>query len=417
MSDDAHSMAAEAKKISQCRVCQSRNIREFFDLGEQPLANSLPASFHEPEKKYPLSLSWCAECGCVQLNHTVDPKILFSSYVWVTGTSRVARDYAEQFCNEALRRAPDPRLVLEIASNDGTFLKPFIQKGIRVLGIDPAENVAELAKKDGVPTETAFFGRKTAEDIVARCGTADIVFARNVLPHVANTRDFVDGISAALADDGLGIIEVHYAKIILDELHYDSIYHEHLCYFTLKSLERLLRDYGLFVFDLMKSPISGGSIVAFIRKEKKPARSIVSTYRNIEAREGVNDLARWLKFADAARAHRAELVRLVHQAKTAGGVIVGYGASARSSTLLNFCGIDHRVISVIADQNPLKHNRFTAGTRIPIKNPADVFQSQPTHVLLLGWNFAEEIRKIAKEKYDFSGTFIVPLPHMPYLSN
>ena len=240
------------KHITACRVCQSSDIKPFFDLGMQPFANSLLTRPDESERTYPLSLSWCPECRLVQLNDTADPKELFSHYVWVTGTSSTAREYSKRFYQEVMKRSTLPKsgYALEIASNDGTFLKPFLAHGHRVLGVDPAGNIAEMARMQGVPTQCAFWGGETAQRVVTEHGPAHVVFARNVLPHVANTHDFAEGLGQVLHDDGVLAVEVHYARIILEGLHYDSIYHEHLCYFTLRSLEHLLNRYGLHVFDI-----------------------------------------------------------------------------------------------------------------------------------------------------------------------
>ncbi|MEK7090180.1 MAG: methyltransferase domain-containing protein, partial [Patescibacteria group bacterium] len=227
----------------KCRVCGGR-VKTFFDLGRQPLANSLLENPRQSEKKYPLALNHCSYCGSVQLNYTVNPKTLFSKYVWVTGTSSTARSFSNVFYKELARRTPDSRknYVLEVASNDGTFLLPFSKRGYRVIGLDPAANIAKIAEKNGVPTKVAFWGPKAAKKILNERGPARIIFARNVLAHVANLQDFVKGLALCLHEDGVLAIEVHYAAKILKELQYDSIYHEHLCYFTFGPLERLLKQ-------------------------------------------------------------------------------------------------------------------------------------------------------------------------------
>jgi hypothetical protein len=405
------------RKISVCRVCGSAELKPFFDLGDQALANSLPATQEEiaAEAKYPLSLTWCAECNLVQLEFTVDPKILFSSYVWVTGTSEVAQNFADQFYREITSRTTDPKTgyALEIASNDGTFLKPFLKNGHTVLGVDPAENIVKMAVDAGVPTKRDFWSRQAADAVVAEHGQAKMIFARNVLPHVANTRDFVEGLAAALADDGTLAIEAHHAQIILEGLHYDSIYHEHLCYFTFKSLERLLSDFGLFVFDIAESPISGGSMIVYAKKIKEDQRPAVAAYRANEASVGANALENWQSFAARSIAHRQKLLNILEGYRKNGEPVYGWGASARSSTMLNFCGIDTGLIQKIVDLNPLKHNRFTAGTHIPILAAEEVMKDSPKHICVLAWNFTDEIKGILKEKFNYTGDYIVPLPGDP----
>jgi len=401
------------ESVASCRVCKNKNIKNFFDFGAQPLANSLAKTLDEEENLYPLSLTWCEDCNLVQLNQTIDPEILFSEYVWVTATSKIARDYSETFYQEIISRFTESkqRYVLEIASNDGTFLKPFIQNGYDVLGIDPAENIAEIAEKNGIPTRALFFGDKTALDLVKEKGKANIIFARNVLPHVVNTRDFVQGLEICLAKDGLLAIEVHYAKKILEGLHYDSIYHEHLCYFTLKSIERLLNDFNLFVFDVGESPISGGSIVVYAKQGKVKEESVVQKYRNKETENQINEFKNWEKFAQKAMVHSQELLEALKRAKLHGDVS-GYGASARSSTLLNFAKIDSNLISNIADQNSLKQGRFTAGTHIPIISPEAMISKNPKSIIILAWNFADEISNILRNKFNYKGQIIVPLPEI-----
>lgn len=401
------------KRITACRVCNSKEIKEFLDLGKQPYANSLLKTAKQKEQFYPLSLSWCGNCSLVQLNHTADPKDLFSNYVWVTSTSSIAREYAEVFCRDALKRMqkPEKGYILEIASNDGTFLLPFMKKGYTVLGVDPAKNIAEMAKTRGVPTRCEFFGLKTAKKIKKEFGLASTIIARNVLPHVANLHDFIKGIYESLDDKGLLILEVHYTKKIYEQLHYDSIYHEHLCYFTIKSLDTLLNKYNLFIQDLDTSPISGGSLIVYARKGKVNKLPIVEIYRKNEEKIKVNTLKSWQNFANRVKMHREKLLKMLMSNKNK--MIVGYGASARSSTLLNYCGIGTNFISVIADQNPLKQGRYTAGTHISIDSPDNVMKKNPDIVIILAWNFEKEIIKILKEKYNYTGHYIIPLPSNP----
>lgn len=401
------------KKISSCRVCQSTGITDFLDLGNQPYANSLLKSPDQKEKFYPLSLSFCSNCSLVQLNHTANPKELFSNYLWVTATSKTANKYAKAFATEVIKRVQNLKqgYVLEVASNDGTFLVPFIKKNIKVLGIDPAQNIADLAVKNGIPTQAKFFGVKAAEETVKDLGPAKVVIARNVLPHVAKLHDFVLGMYTALADDGLLVIEFHYAQKIYQELHYDSIYHEHLCYFTLRSFEILLNQFNFYISDIGESPISGGSLVVYATKGKTKESKAVSSYRKAEKKIKVNELESWQDFAKKVINHRKALLKILN--KYRGKRIIGYGASARSSTLLNYCQIDSKILPVIADQNPLKKGLYTAGTHILIESPETAFRKKPDIVVILAWNFAKEIIKILKEKFKFHGVCIIPLPNNP----
>lgn len=326
----------------------------------------------------------------------------------------MARDYRMMFYRKSVQHCPRRKLfVLEVASNDGTFLMPYKDNAHKVLGIDPAQNIARIANRQGIPTMAKFFGQKVAKGIVSRHGHADFVFARNVLPHVADIEDVVIGMSHCIGDKGIGAAEFHYAKVILDELHYDSIYHEHLCYFSIKSFSYLLKKHGLHVFDAMKSPINGGSLVLYFSRKKKTHSHILKRMIKAEEKSGLNSLAAWKRFAKRCLEHRAKLVSMIRRETDKGLGLIGYGASARSSTLLNFCGIDKKHILCIADMNPLKHNKYTAGTDILILPPDEAFSKNPRTVLLLAWNFRNEILSLLKDKYRFFGRVIVPLPNEP----
>jgi SAM-dependent methyltransferase len=401
--------------IKACRICHSGAIEEILNLGAQPYANSLLESPDQEERFYPLSLSWCPDCNLVQLNQTAEPADLFGNYVWVTSTSKVALEHARHFYREIIDRTQGIKenYVLEVASNDGAFLQPFAENGYKVLGVDPARNIVEIAMARGIPTRCMFFGVKAAEDIIKEYGPAKVVIARNVLPHVASLHDFIRGLGLCLKKDGLLVVEFHYAKVIYEGLHYDSIYHEHLCYFTLRSIERLLGQHNLFIADIGESPISGGSVILYIKNKRGKETPVVQSYRNAEEALKVNELSSWQNFSKRVYSHRRQLLEILKKVTRRHGPMVGYGASARSSTLLNFCGIDGRLVSVIADQNPLKHQHYTAGTHIPITGPDEVMKQKPEYVLILAWNFADEIGSILKGKYDFTGTCIVPLPNVP----
>jgi C-methyltransferase C-terminal domain/Putative zinc binding domain/Methyltransferase domain len=403
-----------SETLRTCRICDSAAIDRILDLGAQPPANSLRRERTERLPAIPLVLCRCRDCGTVQLTETVSPEYLFRNYVWVTGTSRVAHDYSAAFHERlAARCRAGGRFVLEVASNDGTFLQRFRERGDKVLGVDPARNVAEIARQAGVPTLDEFFGLAVAREVVAEHGPADVVYARNVISHVANAKDVVAGVSHCLAESGIGAIEFHCAEVILEGLHYDSIYHEHLFYHSLHSIGRLLGQFGLKPLDVTDSPISGGSLVVYFSKEARPT---TPAYTQMLARErelGIGEDGPWRAFARRCERHRAGLRAVVEAQKRAGKRLIGYGASARSSTLLNACGIDHRHLDVVVDRSPLKHDRYTPGTDIRITAPADGFARQPDSVLLLAWNFRDEIIAQIRAEHGWRGEIIVPLPGDP----
>jgi len=402
--------------IECCRICGSDNIEEVLDLGEQPPANSLYRSDEKRPPAVPLRLMYCQKCSTVQLGEDVDPEYLFGEYLWVTGTSATAEQYSHEFAKKALSQVVEHNkspYIVEIASNDGTFLKRFIEKGCKVLGIDPAKNIAEFAVKNGIPTKADFFTLDLAERLVEKEGKADIVFARNVIPHVKEIHSVIGGINTLINEGGVGIIEVHNAGLILEELHYDYIYHEHLFYYTLKTISGLIERYGLHVFDVMLSPISGGSWVIYFSKNKKEKTKELIKHEKKELENNINSYHRWVEFSDQVTVHSEKLKKMVMQSDKK---IPAYGASARSSTLLNFCGITNKHISVVIDKNPMKNGLMTAGSNIPVVSFEEglEFIADSDVILLLAWNFQDEIIQELRDS-GYKGKFIIPLPNDPYI--
>ena len=405
-----------SKTISKCRLCGSKKLQTILELGDQPPANSLRESLSDTLENVSLTICRCAECTTIQLTETIDPDYLFSNYVWVTGTSKGAREYSQIFAERILskvKKATD-LFIVEIASNDGTFLKCFKESGHRVLGIDPAKNLAEEAEKNGIPTRADFFSLDVSKLVTEENGSADIVIARNVIPHVPDPNDVVSGMAHSLDEEGVGAIELHWIDKILSELHYDSIYHENFFYHSLHSINELLSRHGLSLFDVAESPISGGSLVAYFSKEKRTKTSALNGKLKWENEQGIASLEAWQQFANKSQKHREDLKLLIESELSAGKKLIGYGASARSSTLLNFCGINHNHLACIADQNPLKHNRYTPGTDVLILSPDEALKVSPDTIVILAWNFKDEIIDDLKEK-GFKGNILIPLPNDPYL--
>ena len=409
-------MSGIYETVGCCRVCGDDNLQEILDLGDQPPANSLYSPNEEKPAVVPLKLVYCQKCSTVQLGDDVDPEYLFGEYLWVTGTSVTAEQYSYKFAKRALNQIDESDVqpyVIEVASNDGTFLKRFIENECKVLGVDPAKNIAELAIKNGIPTRSDFFTVGLAKQLVEEEGKADIVFARNVIPHVKEIHSVIDGINHLLKEEAVGIIEFHNAGLILEELHYDYIYHEHLFYFTLKTISGLVEKHNLYVYDVKYSPISGGSWVIYFSKNKRVKSEKIKEIEQSELKESINSYHRWEIFADQARLHAEKLKQMVMQSNDK---IPAYGASARSSTLLNFCGITSEHISVVIDKNPLKNGLITAGSNIPIVSFEEGLKEidKAKQILLLAWNFQDEIVKELREA-GFSGEFIIPLPRDPHI--
>ena len=400
--------------ITQCRACRRSGLMPILSLGDHPLANALKASAGAAEERYPLTLMFCDGCGLVQIAETVDKAALFSQYVWVTGTSATARQFARTFFSLATRVRPlsSRDLVVEIASNDGTFLKPFIESGVRAIGVDPAANIAEMANANGVPTRCAFWDSSVARDIVAAEGPAALVVARNVIAHVSELHEVVSAVAGALGARGVAAIEFHAAQHILEALQYDAIYHEHLCYFSATSFDRLLREHGLHPFHAEFSPISGGAQIIYSSPTPvTPSPEYVALLASEKA-AGVTDRAAWQAFGRHCMEHRERSRQVI--ARFADRMVVGFGASARSATYLNFCGFTSRDIEAVIDNAPLKHGRFTPGSAIPVVTADEGFAMQPDLLFILAWNFKDEIIESCRRR-GYRGDFLVPFPGVPHV--
>ena len=398
-------------EIDACRLCSSKDLHDVLDLGSQPPANSLRKNLNESVPNAPLKLIQCGHCSAIQLTATVDPAYLFSQYVWVTATSATARSYSETYCAEVLKRTVvKSPFVVEVASNDGTFLKQFEEKGCSILGVDPAQNIATKAISAGIPTLAEFFHVTIAKKILVEHQRPNIVMARNVIPHVKEIHSIVEGLSTLVDSDGMVVIEFHYAKTIAEELHYDSIYHEHLFYFSIKSLAAIFAQYGLYPFDAFASPISGGSLVLFFSSNKIELSAVLNKLVATEEQSGLNHLSTWQEFGAKSKKHARNLKEIVEE-YSKNGPLVAYGASARSSTLMNFAGISNQEIEYVIDRNPIKQGLYTPGTNIPIVSYEEGLKRlDGKHLLLLAWNFEEEIVQNLRAS-GFKGDIIVPLPN------
>jgi len=405
----------EYDNITKCRICGSGNITPFLFLGEQPLANSLKENPDAPEKKYPLTLAFCPKCSLVQLKETVRKEVLFDNYVWVTGTSDVAKKYAGIFSRRLAKISKIKKgdLILEIASNDGIFLRPFLKNEYDVIGIEPAKNIAGMAEKCGIKTINAYWDRKTAGRIASTHRNPKVIIARNVIPHVSELHEVIEGIRFCLADDGTGAIEFHYAGKLLKDLHYDSIYHEHLCYFSIASIENLLNKFTMFPFHIDSSPISGGSYVVYFSKKKYKKTKRYQQFVKREKGLTLNKLSTWKNFAKKCIEHREKSRQLLRA--FAEKTIIGFGASARSSTYFNFCGFTNNDIKAIIDNNPLKQGLYSAGSSIPIVPFKKGFKMKPKLLFIAAWNFKDEIIEECRAK-GYKGNYLIPFPRTPHLT-
>lgn len=399
------------KKISSCRVCKKNKLIDILNLGNQPLANALIKLKKnlKKEKRVPLVLTICKNCKLIQLKHTVHPKILFKNYLWVTGTSKKVKQYRKFFFSKIKKYfRKKNNFICEIASNDGFFLE-YIKKQHDVLGVDPAENLAKIALSKGVDTISDFFNFKTSNKIIKlKKKRPNLVICRNVIPHIENIDQVMKGIQNILSKDGVGIIEFHNASNLIDKNHYDYVYHEHIFYFTLNSISRILKRYNLYAFDCFKSPVSGGSYVILFKKIKTKKTSFFTKTILKEKSNKLDRLSNWSLLKNKVITHKKQLTTLINKCGDS-KILTAYGASARSSTLLNYLELDKKKITKIFDISPYKKNYLTPGTHIKINIPTKKNITKTNLIILLAWNFKREILNFLK-KLNYKGDIIEPLP-------
>lgn len=397
-----------------CRSCGSGSLKPFLDLGSTPLADRLLTDqmLSEPELTFPLVVAFCSECSLVQILETVSPEILFAdAYPYYSSFSPALMAHSRK---NALARIEDRNLdenslVIELASNDGYLLKNYVEQGIPVLGIDPANGPAEAARKVGVQTICGFFTEEMAADLADARGQADVVHGNNVLAHVADTNGFVSGIAKILKPSGVAVIEMPYLLPLIEHVEFDTIYHEHLCYFSLTALDKLFRRHGLYLNRVEELTIHGGSLRIFVEKNENTDESVSSMLAN-ESAIGLDSFEFFAEFSDRVNGLRSKLLDLVGDLKGKGHSIAAYGAAAKGATMLNYCGLDTAQLDFVVDRNVNKQGKHMPGAHLPILPPEALVEHKPDYVLMLAWNFAEEIISQQQEYLAGGGKFIVPVP-------
>ncbi len=398
-----------------CRSCGSSDLEPFLDLGATPLADALVSSdlLGAEEARYPLEIAFCPDCTLVQILEEVPAEKLFvDNYLYFSSFSDALLDHSRAHAEGLIRTRDlsESSLVVELASNDGYLLRNFVDNGIPVLGIDPAPGQAAAANEAGVPTLAEFFGIDMAQRLVAEGTKADVIIANNVLAHVPDLNGFVAGMATLLADDGLITVENPYVRELIDHCEFDTIYHEHFCYYSCTSIDRLMARHGLWLNDVEFFPNLHGGTLRWHIGHHNERTDRAREYLAAEADSGMGNIGYYSEFSDRVAGVKQRLHELLTELNAQGALVAGYGAAAKGSTLLNTVGIGTDLVEFVVDRNVHKQGNFMPGMNQPIIDPEALLDRQPDYVLLLAWNFASEIMEQQQAYLAAGGRFIVPVP-------
>ncbi|MDH4185512.1 MAG: class I SAM-dependent methyltransferase [Nitrospira sp.] len=406
-------------ETKSCLFCRAPLRRTFVDLGMHPLCESYISEdkLNQMEPFYPLHVFVCEKCFLVQLHEYVSPADIFTEYAYFSSYADSWVQHAKRYTDMIVDRLTlTPKsFVVELASNDGYLLQHFVAKGIPVLGIEPAANVAEVARKKNVPTLVKFFGRQTATELVEQGKKADLIAGNNVLAQVPDVNDFVAGIKLLLAPRGVVTIEFPHLMRLMDENQFDTIYHEHFFYFSLLAVERIFEEHGLALFDVEELSTHGGSLRIYGHHTEDLTHQVTDRYRELKQREQAADFDRaetYALFGEKVKETKRKLLEFLIEAKRKGKTIVGYGAPGKGNTLLNYCGIGQDFLDYTVDRNPYKQGKYLPGTHIPIFAPEKISETRPDYVLILPWNFKDEIMQQMSFIREWGGRFVIPIPEV-----
>lgn len=401
---------------NKCLICGSKKLNKYLSLGIQAPANSYltSAQLNKKEFKAPLEVYFCHDCNLAQLLHIVDRSHIYSNYAYFSSTSPMLVKHFEEYAKEVFTRFPSQakQLVVDIGSNDGVLLKPFKRLGAKVLGIDPAKNIAKIANEQGIETIADFFGKEKAGNLIKKYGKAGIITSNNTLAHTDALHNIFDGVKELLDDKGVFVFEVQYLLDLLAHNEFDNTYHEHICFHAINPLQILLKMHRMKIIDVIHTDTHGGAIMVFATHLQSafPIGKAVNEFIKKEKRFGLNKLSTYKKFAERPPAVKKVLTKMLLDLNKKGKKIVAYGASAKATTLLQYCNIDPDVVEYITDSAPSKQGQFTPGTHIPIVSPDTLKTKTPDYIMITAWNYADNIMENEKWFKEKGGKFIIPIP-------
>jgi SAM-dependent methyltransferase len=403
--------------LLSCVVCGEGTPEEFLDLGNTALANKFltKAELSATEAKYPLRVGHCNSCGHVQLTVVVPPSLMFEEYLYVSSASDTLKAHLEdlsQLIVEQYHLGPDD-LVIDVGCNDGTLLNGIRRYGVRTLGVDPAQNLAEFTRGKGIDRYIGFFNSRTAKDIVEKWGTASVITATNTFPHIPNLQDFIEGLRVTLKPEGVFVAEMHYLLDMLEQGAFDTIYHEHISYWALRPMKHLFGKNGMHIVHAERLPLHHGQLRVFVQPQNgRRADPSVAEILETERDREIHRPETFRRFAKKTLQIKQDLGEMLSELRSQGKRVVGYGAPAKGNTLLSFLGIGPESLDYIVDRSPLKQGLYTPGAHIPVFAPERLLSDQPDYVLLLAWNFVDEISQQQAEYRSRGGKFIIPVPQV-----
>lgn len=414
------------RKCDTCRFCHGTALTEVLDLGNVPLAGAFLKEKDFPhEKRYPLTLNFCRDCSLVQVGEVVSGDVLFNeNYFFYSSAIGTLVDHFKAFAQETydqfLKKLPQPS-ILEIGCNDGVLLRPFSALGVRAIGVDPSTNVLKKVDSKDIQVFNDFFTEKLAIQIREKCGRVDAILSSYSFAHIDNMADVMKGVKCLLKDDGVFVFEIYYIGTLLEDMQYDMVYHEHMSYYSIHALIPFLKQYSMEIFDVKFIPgVRSGSVRFYAKnigqRSEKISAAVVDLIAS-EKEKGFDDVKIFRKYAEKVAATRGQIITLLDQLKKEGKKIIGYGASGRGTTIMNYCGIDEKYIDYVVDDAPAKQGFYTPGTHLPIRTWEYATQSQmPDYMVLFAWAFADEVIKKRQDYLKQGGKFIIPLPEVRIVS-